>query len=255
MHRGNPTQDFQKIDEGISKRKKLLWEENKMMMNSKMSKKLDVLRMFLLFAGIFYWNGCASQEPASGSDATGMAPSLGKSELLFRVQVSDTGLQAQWLAEGNELTDFMEAKLPCELHDPPLRFGPIEQADAKRDTPVDAAVSDFSAFKADEDQWILENFSPEQRPDVESLLNRPDIRRRNKKIFDSRDYVYITGEAEYEGYALVFVQGEKGEPVRPLAFKKISGGTAWLRTNELSDDGIFDIVFSALSNGEVRLAE
>ena len=211
--------------------------------------------LLILIAGIFYWNGCASQEPASNSDAAGTAPSQGRSELLFRVQVSDAGLQAQWLAEGNELTDFVEARLPGELHDPPLRFGPIEHADAKRDTPVDAAVSDFSAFKADEAQWILENFSPEQRPDIESMLNRPDMRRRNKEIFDSRDYLYVTGVAEYEGYALVFVQGEEGAPVRPLTFKKSSDGEAWLRTNELSDDGIFDIVFSALSNGEVRIAE
>ncbi len=211
--------------------------------------------LFILIAGIFYWNGCASQEPASNSDAAETAPSQGRRELLFRVQVSDAGLQAQWLAEGNELTDFVEARLPGELHDPPLRFGPIEQADAKRDTPVDAAVSDFSAFKADEGPWILENFSPEQRPDIESMLNRPDMRRRNKEIFDSRDYLYVTGVAEYEGYALVFVQGEEGAPVRPLTFKKSSDGEAWLRTNELSDDGIFDIVFSALSNGEVRIAE
>ncbi len=226
-------------------------------MNSRKSKKLMSTRLllFILIAGIFYWNGCASQEPASNSDTSGTAPSQGKSELLFRVQVSDAGLQARWLAEGNDLTDFVEARLPGELHDHPLRFGPIEHADAKRDTPVDAAVSDFSAFKADEAQWILENFSPEQRPDIESMLNRPDMRRRNKEIFDSQDALYVTGEASYESYALVFVQAEPGATVRPLTFKKISGGSAWLRTNELSDDGIFDIVFSALSNGEVRVAE
>ena len=226
-------------------------------MNSRKSKKRMSTRplLFILIAGIFYWNGCASQEPAGSSDAAGTAPSQGRTEILFRVQVSDAGLQTQWLAEGNELTDFVEARLPGELHDPPLRFGPIEQADAKRDTPVDTAVSDFSSFKADEAQWILENFSPEQRPDLESMLNNPEMRRRNKEIFDGRAALYVTGEASYESYALVFVQAEPGETIRPLAFKKSSDGEAWLRTNELSDDGIFDIVFSALSNGEVRIAE
>ena len=226
-------------------------------MNSKKLEKLVSARplLFILVAGIFYWNGCASQEPASSSDAAGTAPAQGNSELLFRVQVSDAGLQTQWLAEGNELTDFVEARLPGELHDPPLRFGPIEHADAERDTPVGAAVSDFSAFKADEGPWILENFSTEQRAGIEALLNNASARRRNKEIFDSRDALYVTGEAEYEGYALVFVQGGEGAPVRPLTFKKSSDGEAWLRTNELSDDGIFDIVFSALVNGEVRVAE
>ena len=218
-------------------------------MNSTISEGLIAATIAVLITGI-----SCQERPAPQSAA--VEPPPGNGEMLFRVQVSDTGLQSHWLAEGNELTDFVEVRLPGKLYDPPLRFDVIQDSDANRGTPIEAAVSDFSAFKADDDEWILANFIPEEREAILSLLNNPVARERNKNAFEGRDYLYVTGEAEYQEYALVFTRDAEDLPVRPLVFKKGSDRSNWLRTNELSADTVYDIVFSALgTGGEVRVLE
>lgn len=209
------------------------------------SSRIVMTRFGLVFlAGILYANGCTAQETPGEQQ-----------EILFRVRVSDAGLQAHWMAEGNRPEDFLEARLPGKIYDPPLRFGSVAKENSERDTPIHAAISDFSAFQADEDAWILENFSPEQRDDVRLFLDNPDIRENNRKILESQSQLLVTGEVIYGAYALLFEGSEDGSPVRPLAWKKSGESSQWLRTNDLSDDATFDIVFSALSNGEVAVAE
>ena len=80
-----------------------------------------------------------------------------------------------------------------------------------------------------------------------SFLNDPVLHEKNRKIFGGRMERYITGEARYKEYALVFVRDTGQKSSLPLTFKHTP--TGWKRTNQLSADEILDIVFSALANG------
>ena len=168
-------------------------------------------------------------------------------EILFRVKVSNVGLQNSSLLNGKQPTDWVEIRLPGHLYDPPKQFTPVSKQAANWKTPIDAAVADFSAFKADDKDWIVEDFVPAEKASIVGLLNDKSAREKNKALFGRRTKRFITGEADYKEYSIVFVR-DSGEahPV-PLVFKKTPSG--YKRTNALSQDETFDIVFSALYNG------
>ena len=200
--------------------------------------------------------GCQSQEksPApSPSAATSShapaGPPQSATKLLFRVKVSDVGLQSSSLVQGKSPSDFVGVTLPGELYDPPRRFQAVKREQAKWDTPLDAAVSDFSAFKADEGAWILENFVSQERDQVGKFLNNARMREKNRKAFEGAEHREITGQAQHQDYVLVFARESGKTRSSPLTFMQTAGG--WKRTNALSADEVFDIVFTALfSAGE-----
>ena len=53
-------------------------------------------------------------------------------------------------------------KLPGQLYGSPKQFTPIGKQAANWNTPIDAAIADFSAFKADDGNRIVEDFVPEE---------------------------------------------------------------------------------------------
>ena len=173
--------------------------------------------------------------------------SVADREILFRVRVSNAGLQNSSLVQGKQPTDFVEVKLPGQLYDPPKQFAPISKQSAKWTTPIDAAVADFSAFKEDDSNWILEDFVPEEEKDVRSLLDDKDAHQQNRKLFEARTERDVTGQVKYKEYVIVFTRDSGQAHPIPLTFKQTSDG--WKRTNALSKDETFDIVFSALYNG------
>ena len=80
------------------------------------------------------------------------------------------------------------------------------------------------------------------------------MRERNRKIFEAKEFREIKGSCEHNGYVIVMARGNGQPRFAPLTFKKSVEG--WTRTNELSADEVFDIVFSALMNGgEVKGGE
>jgi hypothetical protein len=168
-------------------------------------------------------------------------------EILFRVKVSDVGLQNSSLIKGKQPADWVEIRLPGHLYNPPKRFSPASKQAANWNTPVEAAVADFSAFKADDKDWILEDFLPAEKANIVGLLNDKSAREKNKALFEHRTERFITGEVNYKEYSIVFVRDSgQAHPV-PLVFKKTPSG--YKRTNALSGDETFDIVFSALYSG------
>ena len=182
------------------------------------------------------------QESATGADK----------EIVFRVRVSNVGLRNSSLVQGKQPTDFVEVKFPGQLYEPPKRFTPISKQAANWNTPIDAAVADFSAFKADDSDWILRDFVPEEQEDVRSILDNKDAHEQNKTTFGARTERDITGQVKYKQYVIVFTRDTGQDHPVPLTFKQTSSG--WKRTNALSHDEPFDIVFSALYNGgEVRV--
>jgi hypothetical protein len=123
----------------------------------------------------------------------------------------------------------------------------VSKQAANWNTPIDAAVADFSAFKANDKDWIVEDFVATERAGIVGLVNDKSARERNKALFGRRTNRFITGEADYKEYSIVFVRDSGQAHPLPLVFKKTPGG--YKRTNALSQDETFDIVFSALYNG------
>lgn len=184
---------------------------------------------------------------SSGCLNVGGSTAANNEQVVFRVKVSNVGLQNSSLIKGKQPTDWVEIRLPGHLYDPPKRFSPVSKQAANWNTPVDAAVADFSAFKVDDKDWIVEDFVPAEKASIVGLLNDKSAREKNKALFGGRTERFVTGEADYREYSIVFVR-DSGEahPV-PLVFKKTPRG--YKRTNALSHDETFDIVFSALCNG------
>ena len=175
----------------------------------------------------------------------------GGGRLLFRVQIQNRGLQTDALEKGKTLTDYSEVTLPGALVNPPTKLAPVAKADAKSDTPVALAAADFSAEKSDDADWIVSMFAPGDRADVKSMLADKNMRTRNRGIFAHKAARYLHGHADYKQYVLVFISdGKPDNPPQVLAMVKTPDG--YRRTNALSNDDTFDIVWAALRLGEVK---
>lgn len=162
--------------------------------------------------------------------------------------MSDLGLQNNSLARGKQPAEWVEVRLAGQLYDPAKRFGPLTRKAANWTTPIDAAIADFSAFKADDANWILDDFVTQEKDAVRSLLNDKAAREKNSTLFKDRAERYVTGEANYKDYVFVFVRDTGQEHPSPLTFALTANG--YKRTNALSGDETFDVVFSALRNGK-----
>jgi len=179
------------------------------------------------------------------------AQTSGGGKLLFRVQIGDRGMKTDAISKGKTLTDYSEVTLPGSLIKPPLKLAPVAKANAKFDTPVNAAAADFSAEKSDDADWIVSMFAPGDRANVKSMLADRAMRERNRGIFAHKDARYVRGQANYKNYVLLFiVDGNLDNAANVLAFVKTPDG--FRRTNALSADDTFDIVWSALRLGEVK---
>ena len=179
------------------------------------------------------------------------AQTSGGGKLLFRVQISDRGMKTDAISKGKTLADYSEVTLPGALIKPPQKLAPVAKANAKFDTPVAAAAADFSAEKSDDADWIVSMFAPGDRVDVKSMLADQAMRTRNRGIFAHKDARYVRGQANYKNYVLLFiVDGNLDNAPNVLAFVKTPDG--FRRTNALSADDTFDIVWSALRLGEVK---
>jgi hypothetical protein len=186
---------------------------------------------------------------ATGVDAS--AQTSGGGRLLFHVQIGDRGMKTDAISKGKTLSDYSEVTLPGKLNKPPLKLAPVAKANAKFDTPVNAAAADFSAEKSDDPDWIVAMFAPGDRADVKSMLADKAMRARNRGIFAHKDARYVRGQANYKNYVLLFiVDGNLDNAPNVLAFVKTPDG--FRRTNALSADETFDIVWSALRLGEVK---
>ena len=155
------------------------------------------------------------------------------------------------ISKGKTLTDYSEITLPGALIKPLLKLAPVAKANAKFDTPVNVAAADFSAEKSDDAEWIVSMFAPADRAAIKSMLADRAMRERNRGIFAHKDARYVRGQANYKNYVLLFiVDGNLDNAPNVLAFVKTPDG--FRRTNALSADDTFDIVWSALRLGEVK---
>lgn len=83
------------------------------------------------------------------------------------------------------------------------------------------------------------------------MLDDKAMRARNREIFAYKDARYVRGSAIYRDYVLLFIADGKPD-TRPQVLALVKTLDGFKRTNVLSADDTFDIVWSALRQGEVR---
>ncbi len=198
-----------------------------------------------LLAG-FLLLGAAGCQPNPKTDSA--ESSVFDGRLTFSAKVSGLGLQSNSLAAGKSAGDTVEVILPGKRYFVPKPTPPIAREMANRSTPVQAASSDHFAFRSDDADWILENFAEADQEEVRGWLGDKRIREANSSYYSSLETMQIWGEAELQGYRLVFVRynGDKTNSA-VLTFTETPGG--WKRTNALKADETFDVVFASVRNG------
>ena len=198
----------------------------------------------IVVATVMSLSGCRPAAESQGPDAgfTG--------KLVFQTQMQNLELRSGSHIEGKSPEDVIGAELPGRLFDPPRGVQEATKTSADYSSPISAAISDYSAFRAGDGDWILENFSDDNRNEVLGLLASDDARERTFLIFTYLKSLEIWGEAEWQGFRLVLARyngDKKGGVV--LTFRETPDG--WKRTNALREDETFDVIISAFRAGDV----
>lgn len=196
----------------------------------------------LVVATMMSLSGC---RPAAELQDTGFT-----GKLVFQTQVQNLELRSGSHIEGKSPEDLIGAELPGRMFDLPRSTEETTKASADRSSPFSAAISDYSAFRAGDGDWILENYSDDNRNEVLGLLASDGARKQTFLIFTYLKSFEIWGEAEWQGFRLVLARynGEKRGGV-VLTFRETPDG--WKRTNALREDETFDVIMSAFRVGEV----
>lgn len=161
------------------------------------------------------------------------------------------------LEKTEKLSDFAELSLPGKLYDPPREIQTIEKKEeADRSTLENAVASVFSANKSGDLNWIVENFVDSEREKIKKIFQNKKLLEESKADAEKIISIYITGQVDYKDSTIVlieqkYIDGRKAK--ESMACKKTEKG--WRVTNEFSADKNFDIVFAALSYGEVFMKD
>ena len=174
-------------------------------------------------------------------------------QIMFKVKRTNL-----WLKEKSDgkkkLGEFAEITLPGKLYPSPKEIPAIEKKDIDRSTIDGTVASAFSANKSGDLNWIVDNFTDKDKEKVKAVFKNKKILEQSKADAQKIISAYVIGQADYKGSVLVFIEQDylDGRKIKEsLACKKTEKG--WKITNEFSEDRTFDIVFAALSSGEVSI--
>ncbi len=142
--------------------------------------------------------------------AAGLARPAVAGEVVFRAQVKHLGVQLPHLDRGKKFEDAVVVVLTGELFDRPRRLDAVERAQADLSTPEAAARSDFSAWKADDTEWILANFAAADQAALAAFLDDAEIRAASTTGFAKLDSVSVWGVVNHGDYALVLLTYGQG---------------------------------------------
>jgi hypothetical protein len=169
-------------------------------------------------------------------------------EINFATNVGDLGNQEHY--SDRRPHERVGISLPGTLYAPPIAVTAVANKDVDRTTLLGAVASDFSAWRSDDAEWIVSNFVPEDRKGLRAFLANEDLRKANRAVFSQDRSVEVWGIVNYKEYGLVLFTYDNNRRFGAVAtFRKMSG--EWKRTNVLSGDRVFDVVWSAFRSGDV----
>lgn len=172
--------------------------------------------------------------------------------LTFRVKKRYLWVKNSSLAKGKSDDDFIEVALPGELYNHPKKILTINKKEADKSTLEGIVVSFFSAHKAGDLKWITSNFVSDEQKKIKTLFKNQTVLRDSQKDFQNIKTIYLTGEAGYKDYVILFVKEiyQTGKRVtEAITCKQFQD--SWRITNALTNDETYDVVFAALSNGDI----
>ncbi|MEE8116656.1 MAG: hypothetical protein V3T28_06075, partial [Gemmatimonadales bacterium] len=146
---------------------------------------------------------------AAGAGLCACSETERSDEVLFSVAVTDLPATTNnKLAQGHGLEDTLELRLRGKVFDPPHISEIVARGTVDRSTALAASDADFSAFKAGDDEWIVETFAAVDQPEIRSFLADSNVRRENRAMFDRIEQMNVFGVAEHvvdsTEYRLVF---------------------------------------------------
>ena len=173
--------------------------------------------------------------------------------IIFKVKRANLWVKEKSKNKKNN-NEFTEIILPGKLYTPPKELFTIEKKDVDRSNIENTVASVFSANKAGDLSWIIDNFTDSDKEEIKKLFKNKKILEESESDAQKIISIYIIGQADYKDSVLVFIEQDylDGRKVKEsLACKKTEKG--WKVTNKFASDKTFDIVFAALSSGEVSL--
>ena len=174
-------------------------------------------------------------------------------QIIFKAKKSNLWLKEKSM-DKKDTDEFVKITLPGKLYNPPKEIRNIEKKDVDRSTLENTVASVFSANKSGDLDWISANFVDKDKEKIKALFENKKILEDSKLDAEKIISLRLIGQADYKDSVLVFVEQhyiDRRKMKEALVCKKTEKG--WKVTNEFASDKTFDIVFAALSSGDVSL--
>jgi hypothetical protein len=168
---------------------------------------------------------------------------IANAEVVFQTTVSKLGMGNMDYGEGKSPEETVEVVLPGQWYSPSKKVFVNKLVTGNRNTLEQAFEADIAAMKSDNIEQILANWHPSEREELKRFLVDVDIRKGNNLWISRHPFLEIQGLVEYKGMRLFLVKNDH------LVFTFKQHDNKWFRTNSLSGDDGFDLIFSAWKDG------
>lgn len=162
------------------------------------------------------------------------------------------------LARGRALTDTIRLRLPGQVFDPPRTARSVARDSIDRGTVLAASDADFSAFKAEDDAWIVATFAAAEQPEIAGFLADSVIRAGSRAMFRGIERQDVHAVAEFRTdsarYGFVFLHYTDA-PRSHVVNTYLWEDGEWRRTNTIVRDRTTRFVNVVFESGWIRLAD
>ena len=157
------------------------------------------------------------------------------------------------LAAGKGPDEVIGVTLQGVLYDPPLLIRPAAKEAMERARIEGALASDHGANLAADVDWMASGFVAEERTELRAFFaSNPSLMARNQAAAKGIERFLLEGVVRHGDYRLALIIQERAGRVSRPVYTFVSSPEGWLRTNALSAEPVFDVVFSAAIGGTVR---
>lgn len=176
-----------------------------------------------------------------------------KKKLAFVTKRSNLWYKHKKDLKDKDVPEIAQVFLEGEIYPSPKKIKEIDRNKVDRSIPEGLVASYISASKKGDINWIVENFVDEEKDKILDLFKDKKVLKESMEGAKKIQAQLIRGEAKYKGHVLLFVEQQYPKNIKvteTIACRKTQDG--WKLTNLLSTDETFDIVFAAVSSGQVQ---
>lgn len=183
-----------------------------------------------------------------------MAQSEG--DVTFSVEAAKLAMAASNpLAAGKGPKAVVSVTLTGSLYDPPREIRPAAKDAIDRTHISGALASDYGANLAADLDWMAAGFIPEEREELKTYFTSDcGLLEQTQAATRRIEQLFLKGSVRHRGYRLALVVRDHGRRTFRRVYAFSPGTKGWLRTNALTADAVFDVVFSAYLWGKITAA-